>query len=311
MNVMVTGCCGFIGSHVVDEFLDAGYNVTGLDNMAYAANGNNINDASVHPNFDFVRADIEDRMFITHEIESKNIECIINLAAETHVDNSIKDSDIFFFTNVLGVKSLLDVCRDTGIKFFQYSTDEVYGVAKNKAFIERSTLNPTNPYSATKAAAEHIITAYANTYGVDYLMVRPSNNFGPRQHGEKFLPTIIRNLKAGSKIPIYGEGNQIREWTYVKDTAKATRFILENSHMNEVYNISSTFFLENIDLVKKVCDNMGKVFDESVEFVEDRLGHDFKYAVNSNKLNKLGFTVENNFERNLEETIEHLSEVYA
>ena len=202
-------------------------------------------------------------------------------------------------TNILGTKSLLDACLATGTKLLHFSTDEGYGPAQNKSFIERSKLNPTNPYSASKAAAEHLITSYANTHGMQYIMVRPSNNFGTRQHDEKFLPTIIRKLKEGNKVPIYGNGHQEREWMYVKETAKATRFILENSSMNETYNVSSKFHLKNIEVVQKVCKLLDKNPDACIEYVEDRPGHDFKYSVNPRKMNKLGYTVNTNFDEHI------------
>ena len=304
MNVMVTGCAGFIGSHVTEEFLDAGYVVHGVECFTYAGSDDNLIHANKHESFSLMKANILSTHLMKSIIEENDIEWVINLAAETHVDNSIKDSEIFIETNVLGTKSLLDACLKTGARLLHFSTDEVYGSAVDECFIETHKLDPRNPYSASKAAAEHMITSYANTYGVEYLMVRPSNNFGPRQHNEKFLPTIIRSIKSGKKIPVYGKGMQEREWMYVKETAKATRFILENADINSVYNVSSNFHMKNIEVVGMVCDLVGKDLDECVEYVEDRPGHDFKYSINPSKLNRLGYDVNNNFGENLKELLD-------
>ena len=294
-SVIITGCAGFIGSHVTEEFLTAGYKVIGIDNLTYAGKNRNMSDFILNDNFIFNHMDINDTENIKRIVEEHDTEWIINLAAETHVDNSIKNDEEFIRTNINGTRSLLNVCRNTGVKLLHFSTDEVYGVADETPFAEDSHLRPSNPYSATKASADHMIESYANTYGTEYIIVRPSNNFGQRQDNEKFMPTIIRKLKSNQKIPVYGDRNQIREWTYVKDTVKATRFILENSSVNEIYNIGSEFYLKNIDLVNRVCNYMDKDFEECVEFIEDRPGHDFKYSITSKKLNTLGFKMEINF----------------
>jgi len=304
-TVMVTGCAGFIGSYVAEEFVNAGYRVIGIDILTYAGKEENMSSFIDNPNFIFHKMNIKVYTAIKQFVQNENIEWIINLAAETHVDNSIQSSSIFIDTNIHGVKGLLDVCRETGAKLLQFSTDEVYGVARSRAFSERSNIAPKNPYSATKAAADHMIEAYQNTYGTEHIIVRPSNNFGLRQHDEKFLPTIIRKLKAGEKIPVYGKGNQIREWTHARETAKATRFILENSRMNEIYNISSEFHTENINVVQMVCDVLDKKIEDCVDFVPDRLGHDFKYAISPRKLKNLGYTVSGNFEKELKEIINY------
>ena len=303
-KIMITGCAGFIGSHVTEEFLSAGYDVVGVDLFTYAGKMENLETALKHPNFHLI-----DKICITNKsaldffTREYNFDWVVHLAAETHVDNSIESSDVFMKTNILGTKSILDFCLEQKIKLLHFSTDEVYGPTYNKTFIERSKLNPTNPYSASKAAAEHLVTSYANTYGTEYIMVRPSNNFGPRQHDEKFLPTILRKLKSGEKIPVYGDGKQEREWMHVKETAKATRFILENSRMNETYNVSSNFHLKNIEVVKRVCKLMDKNPDECIEYVEDRPGHDFNYSINPAKMNKLGYTVHNDFDEHVKELL--------
>lgn len=306
-RVMITGCAGFIGSHVTEEFLNAGYIVHGVDKMTYAGKEENMESFRDNKNFSLSPGCISVSSHMQLLMKDHKIDWVIHLAAETHVDNSIKDSDVFMKTNILGTKSLLDACRETDTKILHFSTDEVYGSAVNRSFTERSKLDPRNPYSASKAAAEHLVTSYANTYGLEYLMVRPSNNYGPRQHSEKFLPTILRKIAAGEKIPVYGDGQQEREWMYVKDTAKAVRFILENSRLNETYNVSSRFHLKNIEVVNKVCELLDKNPEDCIEFVEDRAGHDFKYSINPSKMNRLGYFIEGDFDTNLEEMVNDIS----
>ena len=309
-NILITGCAGFIGSHATDYFLERGYNVDGVDCFTYAGNVSNIRHQYDNPRFKLFNTNICNTKEILDICQIRNIEWIINFAAETHVDNSISSCDPFIKTNIDGVRSLLEVCRETKAKLFHISTDEVYGDINEGSFREMDNLSPKNPYSATKAAAEHMIRAFSNTYGIEYLMVRPSNNFGPRQHSEKFIPTIMRNLLKGNKIPIYGTGRNIREWTYVKDTPRAIEHILLNSEFNKVYNISSSNEQENLEIVKKITSVLNKDFENSITFVPDRLGHDFRYSVNADKLEDLGFTLNgsDNFEENLKETMRFFME---
>ena len=306
-NILITGCAGFIGSHVTDEFLSAGYRVIGYDSFTYAGKESNLTNAKTFgERFSLVRGSITDKPLLLETIKKHNIKWIINLAAETHVDNSIASCDVFINTNIVGTKTILDVCRETGCLLFHFSTDEVYGVSPiGLPFREVDALNPRNPYSATKAAADHMVLAYNNTFGTKYIMVRPSNNFGTRQHSEKFIPTILRSLSNRKKIPIYGRGEQIREWTSVEETAKAVVHILEHSPINEIYNITSGMYMKNIDVVKQICKLCNLPFDESVEFVQDRLGHDFRYAVSSSKLQKLGYFVSVDFETQVRKVIEN------
>lgn len=306
-TVVITGCAGFIGSHVTDDFLANGYTVVGYDAFTYAGKAENLKFAVSHPRFTLVEGSINDTKLLEETVRKHDPKWIVNLAAETHVDNSIKSCGVFLQTNVLGTKSVLDVCRNTGVKLLHFSTDEIYGVPHGWiSFVEESPLNPKNPYSASKAAADHLVMAYANTYGLQYIMVRPSNNFGPRQHEEKFLPKMIKNLLAGKKIPVYGDGLQIREWTFVKTTAAATRFILENSKINETYNITTGKFMRNIDVVNRVCEMVQLHAPDFIEYVPDRLGHDFRYSINADKLKRLGFEISDDFDSMLWNTIKEI-----
>lgn len=304
-TIIVTGCAGFIGSHVTEEFLAHGYNVIGYDAMTYAGKMSNLRNVEDNPNFRLIVESINETGVLIDLALQHKCEWIVNLAAETHVDNSIRSCDEFLFTNVLGTKSVLDACKTTGMKLLHFSTDEVYGVpAEGESFTEDSPLKPRNPYSASKAAADHLIAAYANTYGLKYVIVRPSNNFGPRQHEEKFLPKMITNLLSAKKIPVYGDGSQVREWTYVKSTAAATRFILENAPLNNIYNITSGNFMRNIDVVNRVCEMVQLHAPDFIEYVPDRLGHDARYSIDSTKLAKLGFEISDDFDAMLWNTIQ-------
>ena len=308
-KILITGCAGFLGSHAVELFLkDKEYNIIGLDKLTYAANKDNLNSFKNNSRFKFYQGDICDKSFVENISDRHSIEWIINFAAETHVDNSIDDSLIFLHSNIIGVHNLLEVCKSKNIKLLQISTDEVYGEAVSSAYREDSNLSPRNPYSATKAAAEHLINAHANTFQVKFLIVRPSNNYGPRQHNEKFIPTILNSLATGKKVPIYGDGLQIREWTYVKDTVKAVKFILENSKMNECYNISSNIEMTNLSLLNTLCKKTGSEIKSSVKHVKDRKGHDRRYSVNSSKLKKIGFKNYTDFNTSIEETVSHYLE---
>lgn len=302
-NIMITGCAGFIGSHAVDLFLKKGYRVIGVDCFTYAGNEENIKHQYKNSKFKIYKENICSTEAIKSICEEEKIDWIINFAAESHVDNSIDSCDNFIKTNVVGVKSILEICKNLDIKLFHISTDEVYGSILDGSYKEGDKLSPRNPYSATKAAAEHLILSYANTYGIEYLIARPSNNFGPRQHREKFLPTVIRSLKSGKKIPLYGTGQNIRDWLYVKDCVKFIEYILNNSPMNEIYNITYNNEHRNCDIIEKALESFKIKFEDAVEYVPDRLGHDFRYSINNDKIMTLGFTIESNFDSNFKETI--------
>ncbi len=302
MKIIVTGCAGFIGSHATRLLVDKGHQVFGIDALTYAANLNNIED--VLSKIQFKQVNICDYDNVLKICEQFKPDWIMNFAAETHVDNSIENSSEFVKTNVVGVHCLLDVCNKLNIKLFHVSTDEVYGSTQEGSFVETDKLSPRNPYSATKAAAEHLIKSYHITHGLDYIMVRPSNNFGPCQHGEKFLPTIIRSLSNGRKIPIYGAGINVRDWLYVKDNVAMMEKMISSGKLNEVYNISCKKEMTNIDLVTTVLKNFSLDFDSSVEFVKDRAGHDLRYSICNKKIKSSDLYIETNFEDSLGSTIE-------
>ena len=307
-TIMVTGCAGFIGGHVTERLLSDGYDILGVDCLTYAGNMDLMdrlqNSHKSHFTFD------QKRIGELSSSELEHVDLVVNLAAETHVDNSIKSSDPFVQTNIVETHHLLEKCRESNTPILHFSTDEVYGVVLDGSFCETDPLKPKNPYSATKAAIDHLITSYQNTYGLQSTIIRPSNNFGPRQNDEKFIPTITRSIRNQNKIPVYGEGQQVREWTYVKHTAAAVSFLcnklLQGECFGEIFNFGTSIEMKNVDLVKKLCKIIGVSFEDSVEFVTDRPGHDFRYSVNCKKISNLGFLVEPNINKELEETLEEL-----
>ena len=303
-NFLITGCAGFIGSHTVDTFLSHGHNVVGVDKMTYASNIDNINRHNQNPNFRFFKTDIINAEEVVKITKDNHIHCIVNFAAETHVDNSIFGHNCFIDSNILGTKTLLEL----NIPICHISTDEVYGPIKFGSFKETDPLNPKNFYSATKAAAEHIVQAYANTFKVPYLIVRMSNNYGPRQHQEKFIPTIIQAIKEHRKIPIYGDGKNVRDWIYVKDSAQIIYNIVKEGINNQVYNISLKDEKPNIDVVKAVLSNFNLSFIESVKFVPDRLGHDIRYSITNDKVKPFINFQPTSFKDGVVQTVSHYME---
>ena len=302
-NFVITGCAGFIGSHVADVFHKNGHNILGIDKLTYA--GKNL--SSYPTGQKFSNVDICEEKLIRNLCRHNKIDCIINFAAETHVDNSIKGHDSFISSNVQGVKSLLEVCKTLDIPLVQISTDEVYGPAYEKSFDENSRLNPQNYYSATKAAAEFLVSAYHNTFDVQYLIVRMSNNYGPRQHKEKFLPTILRNLSEGLRIPLYGKGDNIRDWIYVEDSARIIYNLVMEGSLNEVYNISLKDEKTNTEVINIILDTLDMDWDENVEHVEDRLGHDFRYSITNDKIQKFVNFKPTTFAQGVNKTIASLN----
>lgn len=285
MKVLVTGGRGFIGSHFVESALEKGWSIIDIDKLTYAANQTLPWDN--HKNYTFLKADISE---ITH-IPSCDV--LINFAAESHVDNSIKSSDVFVKSNILGTHNLLELVRgkpeyDRPL-FFHISTDEVYGDRLEGTFSEIDKLKPSNPYSATKAAAEMLVMSYHRTYGLNYLITRTSNNYGERQFEEKLIPKSINCIKNNKQIPIHGDGSYIRDWTYVKDNVAAYMLLIEKNIKNDIYNIAAENYLTNLQVAKQVLQWMNKT-DSCLKFVENRWGQDLRYAVNSSKIRALGWT---------------------
>jgi len=304
MRILITGGCGFIGSNFIRYILNKypDYRLINLDALTYAGNIKNLKDIEDNKNYQFVQGDICDEK-IVNDLVTK-VDYVINFAAESHVDRSINDIDGFVRTNFLGVKILLDAIRNHRIKLFlQISTDETYGSIKSGSFTEESTLRPSSPYSASKAAADLLAISYYTTYDVPIMITRSTNNFGPYQYPEKFIPLFITNLLENKKVPLYGKGNNVRNWIYVEDNCAAIDMVFHNGKVGEVYNIGSSDEVENIKVTSLLLDKLGKG-DDMIEPVADRLGHDFRYSLDSAKVKKLGWAPEHNFEENLKATIE-------
>ena len=299
MSILVTGGAGFIGSNFL-HFLAKRTNeeIICVDKITYAGDFGYIHDLDI-------KLYISDINKCEYVFENHNIKTIFNFAAETHVDNSIKDCSEFIETNVKGTVNLLNLSLKYGIeKFIHISTDEVYGSIENGKFEEDTKYSPRNPYSASKAASDHFVMAYHNTYDLPTIITNCSNNYGPNQHPEKFIPTIIRSILNDQKVPIYGDGKQIRDWLYVKDHCSALYTVFEKGKIGEKYNIGGECEVENIELVKKIIGLMEK--DESViEYVKDRPGHDRRYATDISKIkNQLGWHPSFSIDKGLEKTVE-------
>jgi len=287
MNVLVTGCAGFIGSHTCKELLQSGHCVFGVDSMSYAADPEKLEKLKRFGSFRFYECDINDSERLKEIISLSGITHILNFAAETHVDNSILSVAPFIYSNIQGVASLIDVTRSSGIHLIHISTDEVYGVPESgQVFDESSPLNPRNPYSATKASADHLVLSAINTHGISAHIIRPSNNFGPGQHSEKFIPTIMRSVRSNQKIPVYGDGRQRREWTFVKDTARSISEFLSDleSKTSVIYNLSSENQMSNIDVINVICKMIGENPVDHISYVADRPGHDREYRITNSIL---------------------------
>lgn len=313
MKYLITGAAGFIGinflefmvkTHINDKFVV-------IDKLTYAANIDHLNELlSEHKNIAFYKEDITKSKAIEKifEVEKPNI--VLNFAAETHVDRSISNSNKFVKTNVLGTAVLLEASKKYLIeKYIQISTDEVYGSLNKdklnfkKEFYSYDQLNPTNPYSATKASADLLVISYFKTYNLPINIIRMTNNFGPYQNKEKMIPKIILNALQKQKIPVYGDGTNKRDWLYVKDSAKAINLILENGQNGKIYHISTHNLITNIELITQIMNKLG-IKDNLIQFVKDRPAHDYAYSLNTDDIEELGFISKNDFDENIEETIE-------
>ena len=304
MRVLVTGGCGFIGSNFIRQHLERnpGDEVVNLDKLTYAGRKENLADLEKTENYKFVKGDICDPNDVEQAMKGCN--AVVNFAAESHVDRSIEDSDAFAKSNFFGVKVLCDQARKQNVeKFVQISTDEVYGQIAEGSFKEGDMLNPRNPYSAAKAGGELLAMSYFTTYGLPVVVTRSSNNYGMFQFPEKVVPLFITNLMQGKKVPLYGEGKNVRDWLFVLDNCEAIDLVLEKGKNGEVYNIGGNCELENIELTKKLLAGLGKG-EEMIEKVEDRLGHDLRYSLDCSKIeSELGWKPKTGFEEGLKETV--------
>jgi len=305
MKYFVTGGCGFIGANYVDYLLNTvpGVSkVTVYDKFTYAANSRNLDDHKSDSRLEVVKGDICD--YKSLEKAMHNHDFVVHLAAESHVDRSISDSTAFVETNLVGTHNVLGAFMFNNVKtLIHVSTDEVYGSLNSGSADEQSTLVPNSPYSASKAGSDLLVKSFFTTYGADIRITRCSNNFGRYQFPEKVIPVFVNALIKNKKAPIYGNGTNIREWLHVSDHCRAIQLVLEKGISGETYNIGSGFYLSNIDLAKNIIEILG-IKEDMIQFVTDRKGHDFRYAVNYDKIKKLGYKPENDFSRLLKDTVD-------
>lgn len=307
MKVLVTGGAGFIGSNFVRHLLKSRQDVqiTNFDKLTYAGNPESLADLAGDPRYQFVRGDIADPVAVNGIFES-GFDAIVNFAAETHVDRSIEDASPFLNTNILGTHCLLEAARRFQLpRFIHISTDEVYGSAPaGVSFTEEATLDPRSPYAASKASADHFVTAYANTYGVSAVILRCTNNFGPFQFPEKLIPLIIANAREDKSLPIYGDGMQERDWLFVEDYCRAIVLALEKAKPGSVYNVSAGTPQPNLKIVRTILQHLGKP-ESLMQYVKDRPGHDRRYALDSSKMQReLGWSPKVSFEEGIRRTID-------
>ena len=307
-NILVTGGAGFIGSNFINYILDKrdDYNIVNLDKLTYAGNLENLIPSQKKQNYHFVKGDIVNSEFVDLIFRKYDIKYMINFAAESHVDRSILGSEVFFRTNVIGTNVLLEAARRYEVeKFLQVSTDEVYGsLGENGLFTEDTPLHPNSPYSASKASADLMALAFYHTYSVPVIITRCSNNYGPYQFPEKLIPLMIINSLNEKKLPVYGDGMNVRDWIYVLDHNKAIEIVFEKGRISEVYNVGASNEIPNIEIVKLILKHLGKS-EELIEYVKDRLGHDRRYAINSSKIKKeLGWSPCYKFEEAIIQTID-------
>ena len=312
--VYITGCLGFIGSYITRQCLNKGWYVKGIDKMTYAANEDLLKDFNKYDNFSFIKTDINDIKFLY------DCDYIINVAAETHVGNSITNSDDFVKSNINGVHNLLELIRNyrqehsTVPTLIHFSTDEVYGDVSDGEHTEKDLLKPSNPYSATKAAADMLILAWARTYKINYIIVRPTNNYGIGQYVEKLIPKACKFLKLGRKIPLHNNGTPIRNWLHAEDTANAIIKIIESNVKNEIYNIAGGFEQSNLDTVIKILEIYLNKKDfnllDYVDFSYSRQGQDVRYALDDTKLRNLKWKSEKHFNQEIKDIVNYYNDKF-
>ena len=308
--VYVTGCLGFIGSYITRKCLERGWKVYGIDKCAYAANRSLLPEFEAYENFKFKRTDIKD---LEHLYDC---DYVINTAAESHVGNSIVDSEAFIESNITGTKNLLDLIRfkqENVSKrpiFFHFSTDEVYGDIESGEHVETDLLHPSNPYSAAKAAADMLVLAWARTYNIEYVILRPTNNYGIGQYPEKLVPLSVKNLQRGLKIRLHNDGTPVRNWLHADDTAQAVMTIIDAGVRNEIYNVAGGFEQPNHETVRKIikCYSGADNWKDYVDFTYSRQGQDVRYALNDTKLRALGWTPQRKFDDEIQAIVTYYKE---
>jgi len=301
---LITGGCGFIGSNFIHYLLNKYEDIEllNLDKLTYAGNLQNLETISDDSRYSFIKGDIADNS-ILKEIFEKDIDLVINFAAESHVDRSIESGDDFIHTNIVGTHNLLKFSLKNNCKILHISTDEVYGSRTEGYFNETDTLNPSSIYSASKASAEMLVNAYKVTYNLDAKITRSSNNYGPYQYPEKLISRFITNLLRDKKIPVYGKGMNVRDWIYVEDNCSALDYVIKKGKTGETYNIGGGNEKTNMEITNLILSKLN-FGEDMIEHVEDRLGHDFRYAIDSSKIEALGWKPKYSFEKGFEKTIE-------
>ena len=310
MTIIVTGGAGFIGGNFIHYYLKTHPKdrVICLDKLTYAGNLSTLRPVMNNPNFRFVKADICDRKAVENLFEEEKPDIVVNFAAESHVDRSIENPEIFLQTNIIGTEVLMDSCRKYGItRYHQVSTDEVYGDLPldrpDLFFTEETPIHTSSPYSSSKAGADLLVLAYHRTYGLPVTISRCSNNYGPYHFPEKLIPLMIANALADKPLPVYGEGINVRDWLYVEDHCRAIDLIIHNGRVGEVYNVGGHNEMRNIDIVKLICKELGKP-ESLITYVTDRKGHDMRYAIDPTKIhNELGWLPETKFDDGIKKTI--------
>ncbi|MCL4117188.1 UNVERIFIED_CONTAM: hypothetical protein GTU68_045244 [Idotea baltica] len=321
-NILITGGAGFIGSNFINYFLDenTNSNIINLDKLTYAGELSNLMEVETNKRYTFIKGDICDRDLIMMLFNKYDFKAVIHFAAESHVDNSISNPDEFIQTNIFGTFNLLDV-KDNykESRFHHISTDEVYGtLGETGLFTEQTPYAPNSPYSASKASSDFIVRSYFHTYGMNVITTNCSNNYGPKQHDEKLIPTIIRKALSDQNIPIYGNGLNIRDWLYVLDHCKGIELVFQKGKSGETYNIGGKNERNNLYIANAICDILDEVkpksksYKDQIAFVEDRAGHDFRYAIDASKIeNQLHWKADENFESGIRKTIDWYIKKYS